>query len=118
MPVLLGWLAEAHVMNGDEGKARKILDDLLEMAKNGNPMPVPIAVAAASLEEFDLAFHWLENAAERRDIFLAYVTVLPSLKALHQDDRYHRLIQRMKLAHPSTHRRRHEARTHPVEARS
>jgi len=118
MPVLMGWLAEAHVRNGQQDKARKVLADLLEMAKNGSPMPVPIAVAAVSLQEFDLAFDWLEKAAERRDIFLAYVTVLPSLKALHDDQRYHHLIQRMQLAHPSTHRRRHEARTGAVETRS
>jgi serine/threonine protein kinase/tetratricopeptide (TPR) repeat protein len=118
MPILLGWLAEAHVRNGDKEKACKALNDLLEMAKQGSPMPVAIAVAAASLEEFDLAFEWLEKAAERRDIFLGYVTVLPSLRALHDDQRYHGLLQRMKLAHPSTHRRRHEARTGAVEARS
>ncbi len=118
MPILMGWLAESHARNGDHAKARKVLVDLLDMAKSGSPMPVPIAVAAAALQEFDLALDWLEKAAETRDIFLAYVTVLPSLRALHHHDRYHRLIQRMKLAHPSTHRRRHEARAGAVEARS
>ena len=118
MPVLKGWLAEAHVMNGQEEKARALLDELLEMARQGSPMPVPIAVAAAALQKVDLAFEWLEAAAERRDIFLGYVTILPSLAPLHDDPRYHRLIQRMQLAHPSTHRRRHEARAGAVETRS
>jgi len=73
-------------------------------------MPVAIAVAAAALGDNDLAFAWLEKAAERRDIFLAYISVLPGLQSLHDDPRYHRLLQKMNLKHPSTHRRRHAAR--------
>ena len=114
MPLLLGWLGEAYVSNGDHVKARKVLEDLLAMAENGRPLPVAIAVAAASLEEHDLAFHWLDRASQMRDIFIAYITVFPSLKPLQHDERYHQLIARMKLAHPSTHRRSYEARTSSV----
>ncbi|HTV82243.1 MAG TPA: protein kinase [Acidobacteriaceae bacterium] len=109
MPVLLGWLAEAHVKNGDPEKARLALSQLLEYEKNGTVLPVAITVAAAALGETDLAFSWLEKAAERRDIFLAYITVFPSLRPLHDDPRYHRLLQKMNLKHPSTHRRRDAA---------
>lgn len=110
MPVLMGWLAEAHAQNGDSEKARAVLDQLLEYANNGTALPVAIAVAAAAVGEKDLAFTWLENAAERRDILLSYITVFPSLRLLHDDPRYHRLLQKMNLKHPSTHRRRHVAR--------
>ena len=109
MPILLGWLAEAHVQNGNHGKAREVLANLLEMAEAGNPMPVAIAVAAAALGEHDLAFLWLEKAAQMRDMFIAYIAVLPSLGALHEDPRFHHLVNHMKLPHPSTLRRRHEA---------
>ncbi|HEY4051151.1 MAG TPA: protein kinase [Acidobacteriaceae bacterium] len=109
MPVLMGWLAEAHVQNGNSEKARAALDEMLELARNGNPMPVPIAVAAASLGDHELALTWLERAAERRDIFVAYITVFPSLRKLHDTPRYRQLLDRMKLEHPSTHRRRHAA---------
>lgn len=110
MPVLLGWLADAHVRNGDPDKARQALDQLLEYERSGAVMPVAIAVAAAAVGDHDLAFTWLEKAAERRDILLAYVSVFPSLKPLHDDPRYYRLLQKMNLKHPSTHRRRHAAR--------
>ena len=110
MPVLMGWLADAHVQNGDPEKARIVLNQLLEYERNGTPLPVAIAVAAASVGEKDLAFTWLEKAAERRDILLSYITVFPSLVHLHDDPRYHRLLQRMNLKHPSTHRRHHAAR--------
>ncbi len=110
MPILMGWMVEAHVQNGDAEKAHATLAQMLELAKNGNPMPLPIAVAAASLGENELAFTWLENAVEQRDILVAYITVLPSLRKLHDEPRYKQLLDRMKLRHPSTQRRRHVAR--------
>ena len=110
MPILMGWLVEAHVQNGNIKKAHAALEQMLELAKNGNPMPLPIAVAAASLGENELAFTWLEKAVEQRDILVAYITVLPSLRKLHDEPRYKQLLDRMKLRHPSTQRRRHVAR--------
>ncbi|HTV15662.1 MAG TPA: protein kinase [Acidobacteriaceae bacterium] len=110
MPVLLGWLADAHAQSGDPAKAREVLDQLLEYEKNGMALPIAIAVAAAAVGDKDLAFTWLEKAAERREILLSYITVFPSLRQLHDDPRYHRLLQKMNLKHPSTHRRRHATR--------
>ncbi len=121
MPVLLGWLAEAHAKNGNHDKARAILASLLDLANQGNRMPVAIAVAAASLGEDELALTWLEKAADLHDILVAYVTVLPSLRRLHNEPRYQQLVDRMKLAHPSTHpashQRRYETRQDTVETR-
>ncbi len=110
MPVLMGWLADAHVQNGAPEKARLVLDQLLDYERSGTVLPVAIAVAAASLGEKDLAFTWLDKAAERRDILLSYITVLPGLRQLQDDPRYHRLLQRMNLKHPSTHRSSHVTR--------
>lgn len=110
MPILMGWLAEAHAQNGNHDKAREVLANLLELANNGNRMPVAIAVAAASVGDDELAFNWLEKAADMHDILVAYITVMPSLRKLQDHPRYHRLIDRMKLAHPSTHRRHNETR--------
>jgi serine/threonine-protein kinase len=110
VPILMGWLAEAHVQNGNAEKARATLEQMIELAKNGNPMPVPIAIAAASLGDNELALMWLEKAAAQRDILVAYITVLPSLRKLHDEPRYRQLLDRMKLSHPSTQRRRHVAR--------
>jgi serine/threonine-protein kinase len=117
MPVLMGWLAEAHAQNGNHDKAREVLANLLDLANQGNRMPVAIAVAAISVGDNELAFSWLETAADMHDIFVAYITVLPSLRKLHNDPRYQRLLDRMKLAHPSTHRRHNETRQSPVETR-
>lgn len=110
MPMLLGWLAAAHVRNGDPDKARLAFDQLLEYEKNGTSLPMALAVAAAAMGDRDAAFRWLEKAAGQRDILLSYITVLPSLRPLHDDPRYHRLLQKMNLGHPSTHRRRDATR--------
>jgi serine/threonine-protein kinase len=104
MPVLKGWLAEAYAQNGDPAKARQVLEELVSMADQGAPTPVALAVAAAAVDEMELALDWLHRAAEMRDIFVAYVSILPSLKPLHEHPRYHHLLARMKLKHPSTHR--------------
>jgi tetratricopeptide (TPR) repeat protein len=117
MPVLMGWLAEAHAQNGNHDKAREILTNLLDLANKGNRMPVAIAVAAISVGEHELAFTWLDKAADMHDILVGYITVMPSLRKLHSDPRYQRLLDRMKLAHPSTHRRNNETRQSPVETR-
>lgn len=109
MPFLMGWLAEAHVRNGNVERARGTLEQMIELAKNGNPMAMPIAVAAASLGETELAFTWLEKAVEQRDILVPYITVLPSLRALHDEPHYKQILERMKLRHPSTQRRHHVA---------
>ena len=117
MPILMGWLAEAHAQKGDHDKAREVLANLLELANNGNRMPVAIAVAAASVGEDELAFNWLEKAADMHDILVAYITVMPSLRKLQDHPRYHQLIERMKLAHPSSHRRHNETRQNSLNTR-
>ena len=117
MPILMGWLAEAHAENGNHDKAREVLANLLDLANKGNRMPMAIAVAAIAVGDHELAFTWLEKAADMHDILVAYITVMPSLRKLHNDPRYQRLIDRMKLAHPSTHRRHNETRQSPVETR-
>lgn len=117
MPVLMGWLAEAHAENGNHAKAREILAHLLDLANQGNRMPIAIASAAAAVGDHELAFTWLEKAADMHDILAAHITVLPSLRKLHHHPRYQQLLDRMKLAHPSTHRRHNETRQSPVETR-
>jgi serine/threonine-protein kinase len=104
MPVLKGWLAEAYVQNGEPEKARQVLAELLAMAGQGTAIHVALAIAAAAVDEPELALDWLHRAAEMRDVFVVYLTIFPSLKSLHDHPRYHSLLARMKLKHPSSHR--------------
>jgi len=97
MPLLLGWLAEAHIKNGDAARAEAVLNQLLDHANHGSPMPASIAVAATALGKYDLAFEWLERAADARDILVCYLNVMPSWQILRKDPRFHQLSKRMKL---------------------
>ena len=110
MPIFMGWLVEAHVQSGNSSKAHEVLDQMMDVSKNGNSMPLPMAIAATALGDTDLAFTWLERAVAQRDILIAYITVLPSLRKLHDEPRYQQLLDRMNLRHPSTQRRRHVTR--------
>lgn len=100
MPHLLGWLADAHVKAGNHDDARAALNQLLEMAAGGSPLPVPIAVAAAALGESTMAFHWLERAADDRDILMGYLAIMPCFRPLHEDERFLRILRRMNLPQP------------------
>jgi serine/threonine-protein kinase len=110
MPILKGWLAEACVQSGDRERAQAILEQMIDLAARGNPMPLPISIAAAALGDIDLALTWLERSATQRDLLVAYIAVFPSLSKLHGEPRYRQLLERMRLKHPSTQRRRHVAR--------
>jgi serine/threonine-protein kinase len=110
VPFLRGWIAEAHARNQNLVEARAALQDLLELANQGNAMATAIALAATALGEKQLALDWLEKAVETRDILAAYLTVIPSFQPLHDEPRYKQLLQKMNLKHPSTHRRRNALR--------
>ena len=107
-PFLMGWLVEAHMLNGNPEKAREIFAQMMDLPSNG--MALPIAIASASLGDNDLAFTWLEKAVAQRDILVAYIAILPSLRKLHDEPRFHSLLNQMNLHHPSTQRRRHVTR--------
>lgn len=110
VPFLKAWLAEAHAQNQNHAEARAALQDLLHLADQGNGMATPVALAATALGENELALDWLEKAVETRDILVAYLTVIPNFKPLHDEPRYKQLVEKMNLKHPSTHRRRNAAR--------
>ncbi|MGC8550798.1 MAG: protein kinase domain-containing protein [Acidobacteriaceae bacterium] len=110
VPFLHGWLAEAHKYSGNHDEARASLQMLLDMAEQGSPMAIPIALAATALGENDLALDWLEKAVETRDILAAYLTVIPGFQPLHDEPRYKQLVEKMNLKHPSKQRRRNAAR--------
>lgn len=110
VPFLKAWLVEPHRRSGDTAKARAALQELLNLAEMGAPVYTPIAVAATALGDTQLALDWLEKAVEKRDILVAYLTVMPNLHPLHNEPRYRQLLQKMNLKHPSAHKRRHATR--------
>ncbi|MBW4038398.1 MAG: protein kinase [Acidobacteria bacterium] len=104
-PFLLGWVVEAYAQQGDVAAAQATMDRMMEVGKD--TMPVSMAVAATALGQHELALTWLEQAADQRDIFVAYIAVWPSLAKLRDQPRYRRLLERMHLSEPSAKEGRH-----------
>ena len=94
-PLLLGWLGACYAAAGRRVEALKIIDQL--NSQNEILVSIPWAVIYAGLGEKDLAFEWLEKAAEKRDALLCYINVTPTYASLRGDPRYQSLVHKMGL---------------------
>jgi TolB-like protein/DNA-binding winged helix-turn-helix (wHTH) protein len=59
--------------------------------------PYSVAARYAVLGRRDLAFRWLDRAAERHDALLTFAKVDPNLDALREDPRFPGLLKRIRL---------------------
>ena len=94
-PLLLGWLGACYAAAGRRVEALQIIDQL--NTQNEILVSIPWAVIYAGLGEKDLAFEWLEKAAEKRDALLCYIKVTPTYASLRGDPRYQSLVHKMGL---------------------
>jgi TolB-like protein/DNA-binding winged helix-turn-helix (wHTH) protein/tetratricopeptide (TPR) repeat protein len=60
--------------------------------------PYSVAARYAVLGRRDLAFRWLDRAAERHDALLTFAKVDPNLDALREDPRFPGLLKRLRLS--------------------
>lgn len=86
-----------YAVSGRKDEARKILNRLLEQAKQANGNPYIIAVIYAGLNEKDDAFKWLEKSYDARTLMPGSLRFDPRLDSLRDDPRYKALAQRMNL---------------------
>ena len=94
----LATLAYVLGLRGRTDEARAILTRLEEEARRGYVSPVAFGMAYLGLRDRDHVFEMLDRAYAERRGWLAYLTVNPALDQLHDDPRYHALVQRMGLA--------------------
>jgi hypothetical protein len=97
MPLILGWLSACYAAAGRTEDAWKVVDELMEVAKKGFPVPLPLAVAYTGLGEKDKAFEWLNQAVDSFDFLLGYIQVVPTYDCLRDDPRYNLLLGRLGL---------------------
>jgi len=90
-------LGYVYGVAGEEGEARKILEQLLELSKRCYVMPYWIATVYAGLGDKDEALHWLERAYRERSVWMAFLKVQPWFDALRPDPRFQDLLRRMKF---------------------
>ena len=94
-PHLKGTLAFHYARADRKDEARKLLQDLLEEAKERYVTPYWIAMIYVGLDEKDKAFEWFEKAYEERSWFLIFIKMDPLMDSVRSDPRYISLIQRI-----------------------
>jgi Tfp pilus assembly protein PilF len=95
-PHLKGQLACLYARANRKDEARKVLQDLLEEAKERYVAPYWIAMIYVGLDEKDDAFKWFEKAYEERSWFLIFIKMDPWMDSVRSDPRYINLIQRIR----------------------
>jgi len=95
-----GYLGKSYVRAGRRPDAECLLDELQAKRRDGRYVSADaIAMVAAALGKYDLAFEWLETAVTERDSNLLWnLKVDPVLAPIRADRRYGDLLRRTKLA--------------------
>jgi eukaryotic-like serine/threonine-protein kinase len=94
-----GALGNAHAVFGNRDEALKLLQQLIEESEREHNNYYQIAVIYAGLGDTENALLWLEKACEARDGFLPLIVkVDPRMYQFHGDERYQKVLQRLKLA--------------------
>lgn len=97
-PVPLSALAHAFASAGKMSEAGKILEDLQESANRRYVSACHIAGIYIGLGKNDLAFKWLDQAVENRDIELVWLKVNPIFDPLRSEARFVELVRRVSPA--------------------
>jgi eukaryotic-like serine/threonine-protein kinase len=95
--IALGALGNSYAVGGKRDEAMKIAEELTEQSKHGNVSPFYRGLIYVGLGEPDVAFEFLERAAEQRSSAMIYLKINPQLKPLHDDLRFSSLLQRLGL---------------------
>ena len=96
-PIVLMNMGCVYAMVGEKNKARKILEDLIELSKRTYVDAWGIASLAGELRLDDLAFEWLNKGYNDRSPNMSYVPLDTSLAHLHKDPRFIELMRKMGL---------------------
>ncbi len=96
-PLILGPLGSCYGGSGQKARAMELIAELDRVAKQAYVPPITWAMIYLGMGEKDLAFEWLEKAAEARDVLLCYLGAGPIYDSLHSDPRYGELLKRLGL---------------------
>ena len=88
----LGWV---YARSGRTEKARTVLGELHQRARESFVSPTCFALVHAGLGEYDQTFEWLESALAGRDPGLLYLRYYPEWDPIRDDPRFAELISRI-----------------------
>lgn len=91
------WIGRVYAESGKKNQALKVLAEMMEMSKPGQPSPYAIAALYAALGEKERAFEWLEKVYEQRSYHVVFLNADPALDGLREDPRFTDLLRRIGL---------------------
>ena len=95
--ISLAVLAHAYASSGNEPEARKILDSLLERARDRYLPSYWIALVYTGFGDVEQALAWLEKAYAERSSWVVWINVEPRFDPLRSEPRFVSLLRRMRL---------------------
>jgi len=91
----LGAICWAYVLTGKSIEAQRILDELVNRSQTEFIPIGGIVSAACSLNQHDLAIHYLQKGLEQRDATLVAIRVWPSFSPLKTNLQFENIVSKM-----------------------
>ena len=91
------WIARVYAEWGKKTQAQRMLAEMTDMSKPGQPSPYAMAALYAALGEKDRAFEWLEKVYQQRSYYVVFLNADPALDGLREDPRFTDLLRRIGL---------------------
>jgi len=95
--MVLAALAATYVKVGNREKARELVDQMREISRDRYVPPIAWAWIHIAFDEPDLAFDWLEKAADARDVMLCFLAIGPTYEPLRWHSRFPTLLHMIGL---------------------
>jgi tetratricopeptide (TPR) repeat protein len=88
----------AYARGGFKAVLEWQLDDLKKNTSKNSTSPIALASVYAALRRRDETLHWLEQAYQGREPWLAHIQYLPYLDFVHSEPRYKAIVKKMGLS--------------------
>ena len=98
MPNILGALGQTYALANRPGDARRLIEELAELAKRRHVSSTCFALIHLGLGENEQALDWLETGARGRETSLAGLKVHPAYDDLRGDPRFQALLRTLGMA--------------------
>jgi serine/threonine-protein kinase len=103
---VLSYVAYAHAVSGNPGKAHEMLGELDKLSKRIYVSKYYLACIQAALGDKDKAFKSLESAYRERDADLVFLKFDPKFDVLHSDPRFAMILKKIGMDNCSDSRQR------------
>lgn len=97
-PLDIGLMAAAHAQAGNQPRAEECIARLHRLAAQEYVTPLAEGFAAIGMQDYDVAFHYLEEAINHKTNFMNLLAVEPFFSPIHADRRFAKLLKKSNLS--------------------